>query len=54
MRLVKFLDLVLKDGKDGGSRVACLQLRGKRVRDKVFLRLFLVRFQGSIENGLEA
>ena len=53
MRFVEFLDLVLKDGKDGGSRVACLQLRGKRMRNEVFLRLFLVRFQRGIENGLE-
>jgi hypothetical protein len=53
MRFVKFLNLVSKHGKDGASRVARLQLRGKRMRGKIFLGPLFVRFQGSIENGLE-
>jgi hypothetical protein len=53
-RYVKFSNLVLKQRNDGASRVACLQLRGKRMCDKVFLSLILVRFQSSIENRLKA
>ncbi len=52
--LVEFSNLILKHGKDGASRVACLQLGGKWMCDKVFLGLLFIRFQGSIENGLEA
>ena len=48
-RVVKLLNLVLRHG----SSVARLQLGGKRMFEKVFLGLYLVGFQGSIENGLE-
>jgi hypothetical protein len=39
---VEFSNLLLKDGKDGGSRLARLQLAGKRMCEKVFLSLLLV------------
>jgi hypothetical protein len=50
---VKFSDLVLEEGKYGGSRVAGLQLGGKRVCEKVGLGLLLIGLQGSPEYGLE-
>jgi hypothetical protein len=54
VNFVKFSDLVLEEGKDGGGRVAGLQLGGKRMCEKVGLGLLLIGLQGSLENGLEA
>jgi hypothetical protein len=54
VRFVKILDLILKDGKDCGSSVAGLQLRGKRMFEKVVLCLLSVGLQRSSEDGLEA
>ena len=54
MGFIKFSDLVLEDSKNGGSRVAGLQLGGKGMGEKVTLGLLSVGFQGSLENGLEA
>ncbi len=52
-RLFKFLHLVLKHGENGGRRVAAVQSSGKWMGEKVFISLFLVRLQGSVEDGLE-
>ena len=54
MRFVEFSNLVLKDGDDGGSGVAVLQLGGKRMSEKVLLGLLLVGLQRSLEDCLEA
>ena len=54
VRFVKFSNLILKDGEDGVSRVAILQLGGERMCDKVFLRLLLVGLDRSFKNSLEA
>ena len=54
VRFVKFLNLNVKNGKDCGSRLAILQLRGKRMSEKVFLRLLLVGLQRGLEDCLEA
>jgi hypothetical protein len=51
---IKFLNLGLEESKDGGNRVAGLQLGGKGMCEKVFLGLLSVGFQGGPENGLEA
>ena len=53
MRFVKLLNLLLKDGDYGGSRVAVLQLGGKRMTEKVVLGLLLVGLEGSLEDCLE-
>ncbi len=50
-RLFKLLHLVLKDGENGGRRVAAVQSGGKWMREKVFFSLFLIRSQGSVEDG---
>ena len=42
VRFVEFSNLILKDGGDGGSGVAILQLRGKWMSEKVVLGLLLV------------
>ena len=53
VRFIKVSDLILKDGDYGGSRVAILQLRSKRVGEKILLGLLLVGLQGSLEDSLE-
>ena len=53
VRFVKFSNLILKDGEDGVSRVAILQLGGEGMFDKVFLRLLLVGLDRSFKNSLE-
>jgi hypothetical protein len=45
--LVKFSNLILKDGKDGGSRVARLKLDGERMSENVLLGLLLVDFSAA-------
>ena len=54
VRFVEFSNLILKDGDDGGSGVAILQLRGKWMSEKVVLGLLLVGFYGCLEDRLEA
>ena len=44
----------MKDGDDGVSRVAILQLGGKRMGKKVVLGLLLVGFERNLEDSLEA
>ena len=53
VRFVELSNFILKDSDDGVSRVAILELGGKRMRDEVFLRLLLVRLQGSLKDSLE-
>ena len=54
VRFVKLTNLILKDDDYGVSRVACLQLGGKRMCEEVLLGLLLVGPQGSLEDSLEA
>ena len=54
VRFVKFLNLNLKDGEYGSSRITILQLGGERMREKVLLGLLLVGLQRCLENCLEA
>ena len=54
VRFVKLTNLILKDDDYGGSRVASLQLGGKRMGEKILLGLLLVGLYGSLEDGLEA
>ena len=53
VRFVKLSNLILKDGDDGVSRVAIPQLRGKRMCEKVFLRLIFVGLERSFKDSLE-
>ena len=50
---VEFSNSILKDSKYGGSRVAALQLGGKRMGEEVLLCLLLVGLEGSLEDCLE-
>ena len=54
VRFVIFSNLILKDGDDGVSRVASLQLGGKRMGEKVLLGLLLVGLDRSLKDSLEA
>jgi hypothetical protein len=54
VRFVEFSNFILKDGEDGGSGVAVLQLLGKRMGEKVVLSLLLVGLDGCLEYCLEA
>ena len=54
VRFVKLSNLILKDGEDGRSRVAVVQLGGKWMSEKVILGLLLVGIYGSLEDYLEA
>ena len=54
VRFVEFSNLILKDGEDGGSGIAVLQLGGKRMGEKVLLGLLLVGLQDVLEDSLEA
>ena len=53
-RFVKFLNLILQDGEDGGGRVANLQLGGKRMCEKVLLGLLLIGLKSGLEDSLES
>jgi hypothetical protein len=53
LRLIEFLDVLLKYGENAASRIADLEPVSERVREKIALRAFLVRLQGIIENQLE-
>jgi len=52
-RLIELLALLLKDGDDGAGRVACLELRGEWMHEKVLLCSPFVCFQGIIEYNLK-
>ena len=54
VRFFIFSHLILKDGDDGVSRVAILQLGGKRMGEKVVLGLLLVGLERIFEDSLEA
>ena len=53
LRLIEFLDLLLKDVENATRRVAVLELSGEWVRGKILFCSFFVHFQGIIENKLE-
>ena len=50
LRLIEFLDLFLKHGENSASRIAGFEPVSERVREKIILCAFFVRFQGIIEN----
>ena len=50
LRLIEFLDLFLKHGENAASRIAGFEPVSERVREKIVLCAFFVRFQGIIEN----
>jgi hypothetical protein len=50
LRLIDLLDLFLKHGENAASRMAGFESVSERVREKILLCAFLVRFQGIIEN----
>ena len=50
LRLIELLDLLLKHAKDAASRIAGLEPVSERVRKKIVLCAFFVRFQGIIKN----
>jgi hypothetical protein len=53
LRLVEFLDLLLKHGENAASRIAVFEPISERVREKIVLCAFFVRFQGIIENWFD-
>ena len=53
LRLIEFLDLLLKHGENTASRIAVFEPISERVREKIVLCAFFVRFQGIIENWFE-
>jgi hypothetical protein len=53
LRLIEFLDLLSKHGKNAASRIAGFEPVSERVREKILLCAFFVRFQSIIENQLE-
>jgi hypothetical protein len=50
LRLIEFLDLLLKHGENAASRIAGFEPVSERVREKIVLCAFFVRFHGIIEN----
>ena len=50
LRLIELLDLLLKHGENAASRIAGFEPVSERVREKILLCAFFVRFQGIIEN----
>ena len=53
MRFIKLSNLILKDGEDGVSRAAILQLGGKRMGEKVLLGLLLVGLERYLKDSSE-
>ena len=45
-RSLELLDMILKNGQNCCRRVACLELAGERVSDKVLFDLYFVRLEG--------
>jgi hypothetical protein len=50
LRLTELLDLLLKYGENAASRIAAFESVGERVREKIVLCAFFVRFQCIIKN----
>jgi hypothetical protein len=50
LRLIEFLDLLLKHGENAPRRIAGLEPVSERVLKKIVLCALFVRFQGIIEN----
>jgi hypothetical protein len=50
LRPIELLDLLLKHGENAASRIAGFEPVSERVREKILLCAFFVRFQGTIEN----
>jgi len=53
LRSIEILDLLVKHGENGSGRTAGLELGGEWMGKKIILCVFLVRFQGTIEDQLE-
>ena len=53
LRVIEFLDLLLKHGENAARRIAGFEPVGERVLEKIILCAFLVRIQGIIENKSE-
>jgi hypothetical protein len=50
LRLIELPDLLLKHGENAASRITGFEPVSERVREKILLCAFFVRFQGIIEN----
>jgi len=50
LRLIEFLDLLLKHGENTASRIAGLEPVSEWMCEKILPCAFFVRFQGIIEN----
>jgi hypothetical protein len=50
LRLIELRDLLSKNGENAASRIAGFKPLGERVREKIVLCTFFVRFQGIVEN----
>jgi hypothetical protein len=50
LRLIELLDLLLKHGENAARRIAGFEPASERVRGKILLCAFFVRFQGTIKN----
>ena len=48
--LIKLLDMLLKHGENAASRLAGFEAVGERMRERIDLGTFFVRFQGIIED----
>jgi hypothetical protein len=53
LRLIELLDLLLKHSENTASRITVFEPISERVRVKIALCAFFVRFQGIIENRFE-
>ena len=51
--LIKLLNMLLKYGENAASGITDFDEVGKRVRERIDLGTFFVRFQGIIENESE-
>jgi hypothetical protein len=50
LRLIEFLDLLLKHGENAVGRIAGFEPVSERVCEKILLCAFFVRFQGIVKN----
>ena len=50
LRPIKLLDLLLKHGENTASRITGFEPVGERVREKIVICAFFVRFQGIVES----
>jgi hypothetical protein len=53
LRVIEFLDLLLKHGENAARRIAGLEPVSEWVLKEILLCAFLVCFQGVVENYLE-